>query len=76
MDIRIGDKVRIKEGNKYGALKFLGGYEAAVIGFEHDPPKETSMVHMELPGDVTFKYPRAFRWEIEKVEVKDNKTSG
>jgi len=71
MIISIGAKVKIKD-NALPASRFFAGSMAMVIGYEHDPPKATSLHHLEIPGDVTFKWPSRFSWELEIIEEKKN----
>lgn len=67
MVIPIGTRVRIKKSPML-IPRSLAGQEATVTGYEDSPPTVTSLHYLELDGDVTFKYPSLFSWEVEIIK--------
>jgi hypothetical protein len=76
--IPIGARVRIKDNPHLGMLRsFHANQEATVIGYRPDNKQRTvtctTMLQLKRDGDVWFKWPQLFPWEVERIDQQSSK---
>jgi len=72
MVIPIGTRVRIRaDANVIPSC--LRGVEAKVIGYEEHPPNAITRLLLERDGDVTFKWPKEFPWDLEILAEEESR---